>query len=240
MAVLKKLYDGAKELGIDLSQGQLDKFEVYYREIVEWNRKMNLTRVTGYEEVQIKQFLDSMTIIPQMETSGSDFRIIDVGSGAGMPGIPIKIVLPDAKVTLLEATAKKTQFLKYVIEKLGLRDIEAIKGRAEELAHQRQFREQYDIVLSRAVAALPVAVELSLPFCIQGGRFIAQKKGDIEQEIRQSATAIVEMGGELRDVKQVEIMGLNDGRKLVVIEKVKPTPDKYPRRPGMPAKRPIE
>jgi 16S rRNA (guanine527-N7)-methyltransferase len=175
-----------------------------------------------------------------MEASGSDFKVIDVGSGAGLPGIPIKIVRQDVKVTLLEATTKKAQFLQYVIEKLGLEDIEAINGRAEEIAHQYQYRERYDIVLSRAVAALPVAVELALPFCIQGGRFIAQKKGDIEQEIRQSTRAIAEMGGELWDVKKVEIMGLNEGRKLVVIEKVKPTPNKYPRRPGMPAKRSIK
>lgn len=233
------LFNGARALGIDLSRRQLEQFEAYYGEIVEWNRKMNLTRITGYEEVQIKQFLDSLTVIPQMETSESDIRIIDVGSGAGMPGIPIKIVRPDVKVTLLEATAKKAQFLQYVIDKLGLKDIEVMTGRAEEIAHQHQHRERYDIVLSRAVAALPVAVELALPFSIQGGRFIAQKKGDIEQEITLSARAITEMGGELRYVKQVQIGELNEGRKLLVIEKVKPTPDKYPRRPGMPAKRPI-
>jgi len=233
------LYDGATELGIDLAPDQLEQFEAYYREIIEWNRKMNLTRITGYEEVQVKQFLDSLTVIPQMDKYGNEIRIIDVGSGVGMPGIPVKIVCPSVKMTLLEATAKKVQFLRYVIDKLGLEDFEVINGRAEEIAHQHQYRERYDMVLSRAVATLPVAVELALPFCIQGGLFITQKKGNIEQEISQSSTAIAEMGGELRDIKQVEIKRLNDGRKIVVIEKVKPTPARYPRRPGMPAKRPI-
>jgi len=237
--VMKRLNEGAKALGIDLSGRQLGQFENYYRELVEWNYKINLTRITDYDEVQVKHFLDSLSIAPYMETERSGLRVIDVGSGAGLPGIPLKIARPDIKLTLLEATTKKVGFLRHLIDRLELSDVDAVTGRAEEIAHKDEYREQYDLAVSRAVAELPVACELTLAFCATGGKFIAQKKGDIEQEISQSVRAIIEMGGELREVKPVEIEGLKDDRKLVIIEKVKATPEKYPRRPGIPVKRPI-
>ena len=236
---MKRLNDGAKALGIGLSGRQLEQFEGYYRELVEWNQKINLTRITSYEEVQVKHFLDSLSIVPYLGKSLNAPRIIDIGSGAGLPGIPLKIARPDIKLTLLEATAKKVQFLRYLTDTLELGNVDIVNGRAEEIAHDNKYREKYDLALSRAVAVMPVSIELTLPFCKKGGMFIAQKKGDIEQEIRQSVRAITEMGGELRGVDTVEIGGLNDDRKLVIVDKIKPTPERYPRRPGIPVKRPI-
>ena len=235
---MKTLENGARKLGIRLDAGQLEKFEVYYRELIEWNRKINLTAITGYDEVQLKHFLDSLTIADIIGNISSS-RVIDIGTGAGLPGIPLKIAYPDMSLTLLEATSKKVEFLRYITDKLGLNDSEIVKGRAEEIAHERRHREQYDVALARAVATLPVAVELALPFCMPGGVFIAQKKGNIEREISRSMRAIDEMGGRLQETKQVQIEGIEDSRKLVIIEKVRATPGKYPRRSGIPAKRPI-
>lgn len=230
---------GARQLGINLSRCQLEWFELYYRELVEWNRNINLTAITDYEEVQIKHFLDSLSIVPYLGILRSKIKVIDVGAGAGLPGIPLKIALPDIELTLVDATAKKTRFLQYLLNLLEMSDVEVVTGRAEEIAHQSHYREQYYLALARAVAPLPATVELALPFCAPGGMFIAQKKGNIEQEIEQSMRAISEMGGRLRETVSVEIERINDGRKLVIIDKVKPTPAKYPRRAGIPEKRPI-
>jgi len=161
---MKRLNEGAKALGIDLSGRQLGQFENYYRELVEWNRKINLTRIIDYDEVQVKHFLDSLSIAPYMETERSGLRVIDVGSGAGLPGIPLKIARPDIKLTLLEATTKKVGFLRHLIDRLELSDVDAVTGRAEEIAHKDEYREQYDLVVSRAVAELPVACELNTGF----------------------------------------------------------------------------
>ena len=236
---MEKLYNGTRTLGVDLSQKQMEQFEGYYRELVEWNRKMNLTRIIDYEDVRVKHFLDSLSTLPYLQKEPNGLRVIDVGTGAGLPGIPLKIARPDIILTLLEATIKKTRFLQHVIDKLGLRDIEIITGRAEEIAHKTEYREKYDLVISRAVAELPVLVELALPFCVTGGIFIAYKKGNIELEIRLAARAIAEAGGRLNDIKPIEIDELKEGRKLVIIDKVKSTPEKYPRRAGIPSKRPL-
>jgi 16S rRNA (guanine527-N7)-methyltransferase len=240
-ADMEKLKAGAEKLGIHLSQRRLQQFQIYYQELIEWNQRINLTRITGYEEVQLKHFLDSLTVALAMELpdKGMKQNVIDVGTGAGMPGIPLKIIRPDIHLTLLEATFKKTKFLEYVVERLGLDNVEIAAGRAEESAHDRKYREQFDVVLSRAVAALPALVELALPFCNVGGIFIAQKKGEIQKEIERSRPAIEVLGGAVREVRPVELEGLDDKRYLVVIDKVKLAPAKYPRRPGMPEKRPI-
>lgn len=238
---MKKLKSGAQKLGLYLSPGQLEQFEIYYRELIDWNRKINLTSITDYEEVQIKHFLDSLTVITAVnpKDAGKSLRVIDVGTGAGLPGIPLKIMLPGIRLTLLEATVKKAKFLVHLIDRLGLDDVEIVVGRAEEVAHDVQYREKFNIVLSRAVASLPALVELTLPFCTAGGRFVAQKKGDIEQEVKQSYKAIVVMGGRLREIKTVELEEIDGKRYLIIIDKEKSTPAEYPRRPGMPAKRPI-
>jgi len=234
---MEKLKQGATQLGINLTPGQLEKFEIYYRELIEWNKKVNLTAITGYEEVQVKHFLDSLTVITAINPDS--LKLIDIGTGAGMPGIPLKIVSPGIDLTLLEATTKKAKFLEHLIDRLELDKVVIVIGRAEEIGHDVQYREKFDVVLSRAVAALPTLVELTLPFCKVGDCFIAQKKGDIEKEIETSLKAIEVMGGKLREIKPVEIEGLDDKRCLVVIDKVRPTPLEYPRRPGMPAKKPI-
>lgn len=238
---MEKLKAGARKLGLHLTVAQLEKFEIYYSELVDWNKRMNLTRITAYAEVQLKHFLDSLTVVTAVKDVDNNQRlnVIDVGTGAGLPGIPLKIIWSGVRLVLLEATAKKAQFLRHIIDRLGLDNVEIVVGRAEEVAHDAQYREKFALVLSRAVAFLPALVELTLPFCNTGGRFIAQKKGDIDREMAQSQKAIDVLGGSLREVKSVELAGQDDRRYLVVIDKIKPSPARYPRRPGVPTKKPI-
>lgn len=237
---MEKLINGAKKLGMPLNKDQIEQFNLYYRELLDWNSRVNLTAITGYEEVQVKHFLDSLsvTLACQPPMDSVDFRLIDVGTGAGIPGVPLKIMLPGIRLTLLDATAKKAAFLNHLKSRLGL-DIEIVVGRAEEIAHDTRYREQFDIVLSRAVASLPALVELALPFCKVGGSFIAQKKGNIDREIDMAIRAINILGGTLREVKRIELEELSDERILIIIDKVSTTSELYPRRPGMPLKRPL-
>ncbi|MCX6011540.1 MAG: 16S rRNA (guanine(527)-N(7))-methyltransferase RsmG [Chloroflexi bacterium] len=235
---MEKLKAGAKKLGLELNSEQLERFDAYYRELVDWNQRINLTAITDYEEVQIKHFLDSLTIALAWQPARGN-NVIDVGTGAGMPGIPLKIAFPDIKLVLLEATAKKVSFLHHIKEKLGLNDVEIIVGRAEEVAHVAQYRERFDLVLSRAVAPLPTLVELTLPFAAIGGSFIAQKKGRVDDEISRADKAIGLLGGGVREVKKIELAEFADERCLIVIDKIAPTPEQYPRRPGVPGKKPL-
>ncbi len=237
---MEKLKSGAKKLGLELNLRQLEQFSIYFEELIDWNRRVNLTAITAYEEVQIKHFLDSLTVTMALKTAGSaSFHLIDIGTGAGLPGIPLKILLPNIKLVLLDATTKKAAFLHHLKHKLGLDNVEIVVGRAEDIAHQSQYREKFDMVLSRAVAPLPTLVELTLPFCAIGGSFIAQKKGATDLEISQAAKAISLLGGNLREVKRVDLEEFADERWLIMIDKVLPTPQRYPRRSGIPAKRPI-
>lgn len=238
---MEKLDAGARRLGLHLSPIQLEQFTIYYRELINWNQRVNLTAITDYEEVQAKHFLDSLalTLALKLSVGGVNLRVVDVGTGAGLPGIPLKIILPDVDLVLVEATAKKADFLCHVKHKLGLDNIKVVVGRAETVAHDVEYREKFDLVVSRAVAHLPVLVELTLPFCDIGGGFIAQKKGDIDLEVSQATRVINLLGGRLWEVKRVKMEEFTDVRWLVVIDKIKPTPEKYPRRPGIPAKRPL-
>ncbi len=238
---MEKLNVGAKKLGLHLTPHQLEQFHIYYQELIDWNQRMNLTAITGYEEVQIKHFLDSLTVLLALKQpmgSGS-FQLIDVGTGAGIPGIPLKILLPDIKLVLLDATAKKAAFLYHIKQKLELDGVEIVVGRAEDVAHEAQYREKFELVLSRAVARLPTLVELTLPFCAIGGSFVAQKKGLIDPELSQAVRAISLLGGNFREMKKVDLEEFTDERWLITIDKVLPTPQQYPRRPGIPAKRPL-
>jgi len=238
---MEKFASGTKRLGFEFTPQQLEQFQLYYQELIDWNRRINLTAITDYEEVQVKHFLDSLTVVLALEQPlGEGMKLIDVGTGAGIPGIPLKIALPDIELVLLDATKKKAVFLEHIVQRLELNGVEIVVGRAEEIAHQAGYRQKFDLVLSRAVAGLPALVELTLPFCAIGGRFIAQKKGDIEQEVQAAQRAISIMGGKLTEVKKVELADFADKRWLVAIDKVGETPSPYPRRPGIPAKRPLQ
>jgi 16S rRNA (guanine527-N7)-methyltransferase len=238
---MEKLKSGAQKLGLHLSTEQLEQFSIYYYELIDWNQRINLTSITVYEAVQVGHFLDSLTVTTVLKRppGAESFSVIDVGTGAGLPGIPLRIVLPGIRLVLLEATAKKAKFLNHLTARLGLDNVEVVVGRAEGVAHDARYRERFDLVLSRAVAPLPALVELTLPFCAPGGSFVAQKKGDIGVELKSATRAITALGGNLREVKAVDLAEFGDERCLVVIDKIKPTPPEYPRRPGIPAKRPI-
>jgi len=234
------LASGAHKIGVSLSSAQLKLFETYCRELTAWNSKFNLTAITDYKEVQARHFLDSLSValaLPQPLPPG--LMLLDVGAGAGFPGIPLKIAYSSFNLTLLEATGKKAAFLKHAVSLLGLDGVNIIAERAEDAAHHEELREKYDAVVSRAVAELPSLMELTLPFCRVGGRVIAQKKGRVQEEIDASTGAMQLLGGRLSEVKEVMVPGLDDRRFLVVIEKIAPTPLKYPRRAGMPVKRPL-
>ncbi|MCD6599230.1 MAG: 16S rRNA (guanine(527)-N(7))-methyltransferase RsmG [Dehalococcoidia bacterium] len=240
---MKKLIEGACQLGIELSTRQVKQFELYYQKLVEWNKQVNLTAIIDYQEAQVKHFLDSISVISVLtreEINKADFSIIDVGTGAGFPGLPLKILLGEPRIVLVDSTAKKVAFLQYITQELELGGVEIVRGRAEEIAHLPLYRQQFDLVVSRAVAKLSALVELALPFCRLGGKFVAQKKGDVGQEMRKATGAIETMGGKLNQAKRIELKGLDDERYLVVVDKIYFTPGKYPRRSGIPMRRPIQ
>ncbi len=230
-------------MGLRLTAAQQAAFQLYYEDLVAWNQKFNLTAITEYEQVQIRHFLDSLSCLLAKETrlalNQPRSWLLDVGTGAGFPGIPLKLVCPDTRLTLLEATGKKVSFLEHVVAQLNLQQVMVIKGRAEELAHDPAHRQQYNLVLARAVAELPVVAEYTLPFCRLGGWVVAQKGEAGAAEAWTAERAITLLGGELRRVVPVELPGLPEDRSLIVVEKTGPTPDAYPRRPGIPSKRPL-
>jgi 16S rRNA (guanine527-N7)-methyltransferase len=240
---MQRLIDGANALGLRLTAAQQAAFQLYYENLVAWNQKFNLTAITEYEQVQVRHFLDSLSCLLAEETRQAlnrpQPRLLDVGTGAGFPSMPLKLVCPDTRLTLLEATGKKVTFLEHIVEQLGLQRVTVIKGRAEDLAHDPEHREQYDLVLARAVAELPVVAEYTLPFCKLGGWVVAQKGEAGAAEAWTADRAITLLGGELRRVVPVELPGLPEDRSLIVIEKTGPTPAAYPRRPGIPSKRPL-
>ncbi len=234
------LLSGAESLGITLTGTQMSQYVRYYTELVRWNRRVNLTAVTEWEEAQVRHFLDSLSaaqpLPPFMLRSGA---FIDVGSGGGFPGVPIKLAFPGMAGTLLDSTAKKTAFLAHACDILGLQDMTVCTGRAETAAHDAGMREKFDIAFARAVAEVAALAELTLPFVRVGGLVVMHKKAAISAELERAQNAIDALGGGVREVMTVSLPGLDD-RSLVVLEKQHPTPERYPRRPGMPAKRPLK
>lgn len=239
---MEELIIGASKLVIKLNTRQVEQFELYYQELIRWNSKFNLTTITDYHEVQVKHFLDSITItlvLKEEEINRADFSIIDIGTGAGFPGLPLKILFPKPRLVLLDSRAKKADFLADVIHKLDLTNVEIVVGRAEEVAHLPLYRQQFDLAVSRAVASLTPLAELALPLCRVGGKFVAWKKGEIGQEVDSAKKAIEILGGKLSHVKRVDLEEFSDERYLIIIDKIYPAPDKYPRRPGVPVRHPI-
>ena len=237
---MQLLREGAAKLGIRLTLAQVAQFHQYYETVSDWNSRVNLTSVAGREEVQTVHFLDSLTVclaIPErMLESG---RFVDVGSGAGFPGVPLKIAFPGLRTTLIDSTAKKTRFLVELIRILGLSDIEVLTERAEDLAHDPDLRERSDFVVARAVAQVPVLAELTLPFCRVGGVVVLHKKLDVEAEVQRGLKAVETLGGTFRGIEKIGDLGYGDARGLVVMDKVRSTPRRFPRRPGVPRRRPL-
>ena len=238
---MERLIRGTQELGISLSEEHLTQFEIYYRELVEWNRRFNLTAITDYEGVQVRHFLDSLSCLLALPARclRAGARIVDVGTGAGFPGIPLKIVCPHISLTLVEATRKKVTFLEHLIGRLGLEGVHVIHGRAEELGRQKAHRERYDWAVARAVAEMPTLVEYLLPLVRVGGAILAQKGESGPAEVHAAEEAIRILGGEVRRLVPVHLHGIAETRYLVIVDKVAATPEKYPRRPGIPSKRPL-
>jgi len=239
--MLERLQAGAAMLGCGLSEAQLELFDRFRAEILDWNQRVNLTSITDPDEVELRHFLDSLTTLAAIgqPKPGEGLRILDVGSGAGLPGVPLAIVLPDARVTLLEATGKKVAFLMHLVERLLLGNTSVLLGRAEDLGQTHSHRESYDLVVARGVAPLAALAELCLPLVAIGGSFVAMNKGDIAGVFAASAAAIARLGGAPARIIRVTLPLLADNRCLVVSDKSQPTPARYPRRPGMPAKHPL-
>ena len=229
------LIEKANSIGVEISQKQAEQFYTYMELLLEWNEKMNLTAITDPEEVILKHFIDSLTIIPYLKEADT---VLDIGTGAGFPGIPLKILEENKKFTLLDSLYKRIIFLQTVITELELKNIQAIHGRAEEFVSKE--RETYDIVTSRAVARLNVLLEYMLPFVKVGGRCICMKSFEIEEELKEAKKAIEILGGEIEKIDEITLPNTDIKRKIVVIKKVKNTPSKYPRKAGTPAKEPIE
>ena len=234
----KQFDEKLKELNITLSETQQEQFYLFYELLVEWNKVMNLTGITEYEEVNEKHFIDSLSIVKVLDMNKVS-TVIDVGTGAGFPGIPLKIAFPHLKVTLLDSLNKRIKYLDTVINELGLKDIHTIHGRAEEYARKEEYREQYDLVVSRAVANLSTLSEYCVPYVKVGGMFVPYKSGEIDEEVKTAQTAIKVLGGKQTEVVKFTLPGSDINRSFVKIQKVKSTGKKFPRKAGLPTKEPI-
>jgi 16S rRNA (guanine527-N7)-methyltransferase len=239
MGVLAEtLLMGAPALGIELTVEQLGRFEEFYRLLLETNKSLNLTSIVEEREVAIKHFLDSLTCFSAVSFDDG-MTLMDIGAGAGFPGIPLKICRPGLLVTLVESLEKRVSFLKKAVAELCLQDVEALHARAEDIGRDSRHREKYNRVTARAVAPLGILAEYCLPVVKEGGYFIAMKGPRLEDELAAAGKAIEILGGEVEKVINLRLPLAGDERSLVLIRKKKPTPDKYPRRAGMPQKKPL-
>jgi len=234
------LYKYARDFGLELDPTQEELFEKYYALLIEWNERFNLTAITDYTQVQLKHFADSLSAAPILCRAGVQHKeLIDVGAGAGMPGLALAIALPDLRVTLLEATGKKVRFLDQAILELGLENVSTVQARAEEFGRIPAQRERYDFAVARAVAPLRTLVEYALPFVKVGGVFVAYKAVEAEPETKSAQHAVSVLGGHVREIIPVELGDLEDVRRLVVIDKQAHTPGSYPRGGGRPRSKPL-
>ncbi len=229
---------GLEKLNIFLEEEQINQFYKYMNILIEWNKNINLTAITDPKEVILKHFIDSIYVLKNIEIS-SNSSVIDIGTGAGFPGIPLKIVRKDLNVTLLDSLNKRIMFLDNVINNLGLKDISTIHGRAEEMGKNKKYREMFDYAISRAVANLTVLSEYMIPFVKLGGKSICMKGGNIKEELENSQKALGILGGNLIHVEEFNLLDTDIKRSLIIIEKCKITPIKYPRKPGTPVKEPL-
>lgn len=226
------------KLGIQLTPNQVEAFRLYEEELLAWNAEFNLTAIRDRPGVRVKHFLDSLTCMIALREAPAT-RLVDVGTGAGFPGIPLKIILPSLRLTLVESVGKKADFCRHVVNTLHLEDVEVLQSRAEEIGQTFTYREHFDWAVARAVASLPVLLEYLLPLVKIGGRVLAQKGESGPAEVQGSGRALQLLGGALRQVIPVTLPGVAEDRYLVVIDKVAATPAQYPRRSGAPAKKPL-
>lgn len=233
---LDQFKKGLSDLNIDLTEKQIEQFLKYYEILVETNKVMNLTAITEFDEVIEKHFLDSLSLVRVFDLN-RNVKILDLGTGAGFPGIPLKITFPEIDIVLADSLNKRVKFLNEVVETLQLNQVETVHGRAEELAKNKKYREQFDLCTSRAVANLSSLSEYCIPFVKEGGRFISYKSGEIEEEVDQAKRAIHVLGGKLDQVYKFDLH--EQKRSFVIIEKVKKTPAVYPRKAGTPTKEPL-
>jgi 16S rRNA (guanine527-N7)-methyltransferase len=240
---MNRLIEKAAELNVELSTEQIKQFEIYYEMLIETNKVMNLTAITELDEVITKHFLDSLAlakVYPDISNPDNKLKVLDLGTGAGFPGIPLKIAFPHLQVTLMDSLNKRVKFLQSVINKLELCDINGVHGRAEEMARNAAYRESFDLCVSRAVANLSTLSEYCLPFVKNGGKFISYKSADIEEELESAKKAINVLGGKLTAVKKFTLPDSDIERSFVLVDKVKNTPKTYPRKAGTASKEPIK
>ena len=229
--------EGARRLGVELNSDQLDAFDRYAAALTAWNRRVRLVGSVYPHALYLRHFLDSLTVLALLPPG--PISLIDVGAGAGFPGLPLKLARPDLTLALVESVGKKAAFLRYLAETLGLSGVAVLQRRAEEAGRDPAQRAQYDVAVSRALAELAAVLELSLPLVRVGGLCIAMKKGALTEELANAQNALSRLGGQLVEVRDAGLPELLPGHVLVIVEKVTPTPERYPRRPGLPAKRPL-
>ncbi len=234
----EQILEAFSDFGLDITAEQAAQYTAYYNLLISWNQRMNLTAITEFQQVLRKHFLDSVSLAKVLDLSQTE-TLIDVGTGAGFPGVPLKILSPKLKITLVDSVDKRLRFLREVVDELGLQDVELIHGRAEELGRKESFRDGFDLCVSRAVANMSTLCEYCLPFVKTGGIFAAYKTGNNAGEILDSAQAIMELGGELEREEKIPIPRSSTAHRIFFIRKITPTPEKYPRKVGIPAKRPI-
>ena len=231
-----KFKQGLVNLKLELNEKQIEQFLKYYEMLIEKNKVMNLTAITEYDEVIEKHFLDSISLCQVYDLS-KPVKILDMGTGAGFPGIPLKIAFPEVEITLADSLNKRIKFLDEVVAELGLEKVTTVHARAEELARNKDHRESYDLVVSRAVANLSTLGEYCIPFVKMGGSFVSYKSGEVDEEVNAAGKAIKILGGQIKDVYKFDLS--DQKRSFVTIEKIKTTPKTYPRKAGTPSKEPL-